>query len=66
VAKFDLESGYDYVRIADGAGQTIEKVTGAGTNYTSDYVEGDTVTINFVSDRSMTKWGYLIQAVEAQ
>jgi len=66
VAKFDLEQGYDYVRIADGAGTTIEKVTGAGTNYTTDYIEGDTVVINFVSDRSMTKWGYLIQEIEVQ
>lgn len=66
VAKFDLEQGYDYLRIADGSGNTIEKVTGAGTNYTTDYIEGDTVTINFVTDRSMTKWGYLIQEIEVQ
>jgi thermitase len=66
VAKYDLETGYDYLRIADGAGTTIEKVSGAGVNYTTDYVEGDTVTINFVSDRSMTKWGYLIQEIEVQ
>ena len=66
VAKFDLEQGYDYVRIADGAGSTVEKVTGVGANYTTDYVEGDTVVINFVTDRSMTKWGYLIQEVEVQ
>jgi thermitase len=66
VAKYDLESGYDYLRIADGAGNTIEKVTGAGTNYTTEYIEGDTVTINFISDRSMAKWGYLIQEIEVQ
>lgn len=66
VAKFELESGYDYLRIADGAGNTIEKVTGTGVNYTTDYIEGNTVTINFVSDRSMTKWGYLIQEIEVQ
>lgn len=66
VAKYELEQGYDYLRIADGAGNTIEKVTGAGTNYTTDYIEGDTVTINFITDRSMTKWGYLIQEIEVQ
>nr|BDT29127.1 S8 family serine peptidase [Bacteriovorax sp. HI3] len=66
VAKYDLEQGYDYLRIADGAGNTVEKVTGAGTNYTTDYIEGNTVTINFVTDRSMTKWGYLIQEIEVQ
>jgi thermitase len=66
VARFDLETGYDYLRIADGKGNTIEKVTGQGTNYTTDYVEGDTVTFNFVSDRSMSKWGYFIQDIEVQ
>ncbi len=66
VAKYDLEKGYDFLRIADGAGNTIEKVTGTGTNYTTDYIEGNSVTINFVTDRSMTKWGYLIQEIEVQ
>lgn len=66
VAKYDMEAGYDYLRIADGQGSTIEKVTGAGANYTTDFVEGDTVTINFISDRSMAKWGYLISEIEVQ
>lgn len=65
-AKFELEQGYDYVRLADSAGNTVEKVTGTGSNYTTDYIEGDTLTINFVSDRSMSKWGYLIQEIEVQ
>ena len=66
VAKFDLESGYDYVRIANGAGTTLEKVSGTGINYTTDYVEGDTVELNFISDRSINKWGYKILEVEVQ
>jgi subtilisin family serine protease len=66
VAKFDLEAGYDYVRIADKTGTTMEKVTGAGENYTSDFVEGDTVELDFVSDRSINKWGFKIVEVEIQ
>ena len=66
VAKFDLESGYDYVRVANGAGSTLEKVSGTGVNYTTDYVEGDTVELNFISDRSINKWGYKILEVEVQ
>ena len=66
VVKFDLESGYDYVRVADANGATIEKVTGAGDNYTTDYVEGDTIQLNFVSDRSINKWGYRILEVQVQ
>jgi subtilisin family serine protease len=66
VAKFDLESGYDYVRIADGAGNTIEKVTGTGENYKTDYVEGSSIELNFISDRTISKWGYQITEVEVQ
>ncbi|MDO9181556.1 MAG: S8 family serine peptidase [Bacteriovorax sp.] len=66
VAKYDLESGYDYVRIADGAGNTLEKVSGTGENYTSDFIEGDTVEMNFASDRSINKWGFKILEVEVQ
>ena len=66
IAKYDLEQGYDFLRIADGSGNTVEKVSGAGTNYVTDYIEGDTVTINFITDRSMTKWGYLIKEIEVQ
>lgn len=65
-AKFDLERGYDYVRVADSTGNTVEKVTGTGTDYTTDYIEGNTLTINFVTDRSTSKWGYLIQEIEVQ
>ena len=66
VAKFDLESGYDYVRIAGLDGTTLEKVSGTGENYTSDFVEGDTVELDFISDRSINKWGYQILEVEIQ
>lgn len=66
VARYELEKGYDFVRIADGAGVTLEKVTGTGTNYVSDYVEGDTVILNFVSDRSKAMWGYEISEIEFQ
>ncbi|MBC7540407.1 MAG: S8 family serine peptidase [Bacteriovorax sp.] len=66
VAKFELESGYDYVRIANAAGVTLEKVSGTGANYTTDFIEGDSVQFNFVSDRSINKWGYQILEVEVQ
>ena len=65
-AKYELESGYDYVRVADTAGNTVEKVTGTGENYVTDYVEGDTVEMNFVSDRSKTMWGYEVREIEWQ
>lgn len=66
VAKFDLESGYDYVRIADKNSVTTEKVTGVGENYLTDYVEGDSIELNFISDRTLNKWGFKIEEVQIQ
>ncbi len=66
VEKFELESGYDYVRVADALGVTLEKVSGVGANYTTDYIEGSTVELDFISDRSINKWGARIVEVEVQ
>ena len=66
VARFDLEAGYDFVRLSNAAGVTIEKLTGIGTNYTSEFLEGDTVQFNFISDRSINKWGFKIEEVQIQ
>ena len=65
-SKYDLEKGYDFVRVADASGNTVEKVTGSGVNYTTDYVEGDTIAINLITDRSISTWGYLIEEIEVQ
>jgi subtilisin family serine protease len=66
VAKYDLETGYDYVRLADKSHVTVEKITGVGENFLTDYVEGDTVELNFVTDRSFNKWGFKIEEVQIQ
>ena len=66
IAQYDFETGYDYLRIADKSGVALEKVTGRGANYTSDYVEGDTINVNFVTDRSVTRWGFKIDEIEVQ
>lgn len=66
VTRYDLEAGYDYVRVADKNGTAVEKITGVGDNYTTEYVEGDTVQLDFVSDRSINKWGFKIERVEVQ
>lgn len=66
VKKFELENNYDYLQVANGNRQNVEKVSGSGTDYTSDYVEGDTMVVTFKSDRSINKWGFVIEAIEVQ
>jgi subtilisin family serine protease len=64
IEKYDTESGYDFLTIKDAKGIVIEKISGNGSNYESDYAEGDSITVEFTSDRSQTRWGVLIKDVK--
>lgn len=66
IRKFDLENRYDYIEIRDAKGTLIEKVTGSGENYTSFFAEGGTLKLTFKSDRSVQKWGFVIDQVDVQ
>ncbi len=66
IKKYDTEARYDYIEVVDSKGNSIEKVSGEGQNYETDYVEGDSLTIRFVSDRSVSKWGFEIEQVDVQ
>jgi thermitase len=61
VKKYELENNYDFLTIKNSAGEAVEKVSGAGENYVSEYVEGDSITIEFTSDSSVNKWGFNIE-----
>ncbi len=61
IEKYDTESGYDFLTVKDSKGAVIEKVSGAGQNYETDYAETDSISIEFSSDSSQTKWGTVIR-----
>ncbi|MBT6326864.1 MAG: S8 family serine peptidase [Bdellovibrionales bacterium] len=64
VSKYDLEKNYDFLRVRNSSRAEIEKISGAGESYTSDYVEGDTMIIEFTSDTSVARWGFIVNEVE--
>lgn len=66
VKKHDLENRYDYLEVADAHGAVVEKVSGSGTDYASDYIEGETMVVTFKSDRSVSKWGFEVVEFEVQ
>ncbi|OUR96770.1 hypothetical protein A9Q84_10540 [Halobacteriovorax marinus] len=66
VRKLDLEKGYDFLQISDKNRGIAEKVSGASVDYISEYVEGDLMTVTFKSDRSVSKWGFVIDSVDVQ
>lgn len=64
VRKLSSESGYDVMTINSAAGETIEELSGEVSDYTTDYIEGDKVTIMLNSDDSNDEWGFVIDRYE--
>ncbi|MDC0253653.1 S8 family serine peptidase [Bacteriovoracales bacterium] len=63
VKRFELEKNYDFL-VVSGKGRTVEKITEKGTDYSSQYVTGDSIKVEFRSDRSINKWGFVIEEIE--
>lgn len=61
--QFETESDYDFVTMKDSTGRVIGKWTGDHTGEFSPTVQGDTLTLEFTSDGSATKYGFLINKV---
>lgn len=64
VDQYDLESNYDFFTVTNGARSEIEKVSGRGEGYKTDYVEGETINLNFSSDSSVHRWGVKVSKLE--
>lgn len=66
INKVDLEDKYDYLEVRDANGALVEKISGSSTDYKSFFANGDSLSVKFVSDRSVSKWGFDISDVEVQ
>ena len=64
IERLELEQGYDFLKVTNGARAEIESLSGNLTSYVSDYVEGDTLNLTFTSDGSVNKWGFLVRQIE--
>lgn len=64
IERYDIEKRYDNLFVLDANGGVVEAVTGKGENYSTDYLEGDTITLKFKSDITVFKWGFVIRSLE--
>ncbi len=61
---FDTERGYDFVYLYDGKGAQVAAYTGLRLDFTSVSVPGNVVTVELVSDYSVTGYGFDITSYE--
>ncbi len=66
IAKYEFEKRYDYILVAGASRTVAEKVLGKGSNYETEYVEGEKLIATFKSDRSINKWGFKIEEIQWQ
>ncbi len=64
IERYDLENGYDFLTLKDEKGVTIERLTGVGQRYETDFTESDSVTVEFSSDSTQNRWGVEIKEVK--
>jgi thermitase len=64
LSRYELEDNYDFAIIRDGQGVESDKISGSGSQYQTEYVEGDTIEIELSSDSSINKWGFHVSEVQ--
>jgi hypothetical protein len=63
-ANFEVEDQWDKLTIETPAGGVIDHLSGSLTDYTSEYVQGDTLIIHLKSDSSVHLWGFKMDKVQ--
>jgi thermitase len=60
-SRFDLESGYDFLRFKAADGSVLESLSGRRNGaFSTNELEGDKITLEFTSDESVQSWGFQI------
>lgn len=60
------EKGFDFIRVKSGgeAPEIVDELSGAFTDYTSEYVSGDQLTVELKADASINDFGFVIDRYE--
>jgi hypothetical protein len=63
-AFLDTEDGYDVVSLENEAGEVFDSYTGKQDNFYTDYLNGDTAYIHFVTDNTVNEDGFRIDRIQ--
>jgi subtilisin family serine protease len=62
--RVETEENYDRVTVEDSKGATLDSVTGTAVNYTSEYVNDESLTIRLKADISKTGFGFKVSKIQ--
>ena len=62
--KVAVEADYDFVRVVSPNGEEFDSLTGEVNDHTSNFVPGDKLLINLMTDASNTDWGWEIDRID--
>lgn len=64
-SRFDVEKGYDFVTIKNASGGVVEKLSGVlPAGHTSDYAEGESLSLTLTSDGDVHQWGFKVEQIQ--
>lgn len=64
IEKLETEEIFDQLVIRDSKGVVVEEISGKKENYVTNYVEGDTLELEFIADVTTELWGFQIKNVQ--
>ena len=62
--KIQVETNYDRVTVMDKTRAVMDDLTGSLTEYTSEYVEGDTLLIRLKADETANGYGFKVSKIQ--
>jgi thermitase len=64
VERFDLEKNFDFLTVKDAQGEVVERITGKGKTFVTEFAVGDTVVLEFQSDAAVFGWGFRVSELQ--
>lgn len=64
IKSYSIEDGFDQLRVSYPDNRFVEKVSGTGENFRTDYLDGDTIDLWFYSDGTNIDYGFFIDEIE--
>jgi len=63
ISRLSTEDSFDILYVKNASGDVVQELTGNDTDFWTYGVEGQTITLNLVSDDNIEGWGFEVDAV---